>query len=132
MPPTTNRRMHDKQEREDCVARAVAILRALLSKSGWAGFDPSALLDELDLKKVKRFLCLRFHPDKNIENIQAAQADFLKVTEALETIESAEKEDLVPALVAWKKSLKQAADGTFSRLIVFVFVPACSPSIAIC
>ena len=123
--------MHASQERKDCVARAVAILRALLSKRGSAGFDPSALLKKKELKKVKHFLWRCFHPDKNIENIQAAQADFLKVTEALETIESAEKEDLVPALVAWKKSLKQAADGTFSRLIVFIFVPACSP-IAIC
>ena len=123
-----------------------------------------------ELKKVKRFLRLRFHPDKHIGNIQAAQADFLEATEALGTIESAENADLVPALVAWKKSLKRAAaaarkkarrrrqkpaarplaasttatadaaegrkdrscGGTFSRLIVFVFVPACSPSIAPC
>ena len=114
------------------MARAVAILRALLSKGGWAGFDPSALLKKLVFKWVRRFLLLRFHPDKNIGNIQAAQADFVKLKKALGTIKSAEKAELVPALVVWKKSLKQAADGTFSRLIVFVFVPACSPSIAIC
>ena len=112
MDPPKNRRMHAAQEQKDRVARAVAIFRALLSKSGSAGFDPSVLLEKNELKKVKRFLRLRFHPDKNIGNIQAAQADFLEATEALGTIESAEKADLVPALVAWKKSLKRAADDT--------------------
>ena len=129
------------------------------SRTVLSRLNPSALLEKNELKKVKRFLLLRFHPDKNIGNIQAAQqADFLEATEALGTIESAEKADLVPALVAWKKSLKRAAQqklaarslaasttatadaaegrknrscgGTLSRLIVFVFVPACSPSIA--
>ena len=109
MGPT---KMHAAQEQKDRVARAVAILRTLLSKSGSAGFDPSALLVKNELKKVKRFLRLRFHPDKHIGNIQAAQADFLEATEVLGTIESAEKADLVPALVAWKKSLKRAADDT--------------------
>ena len=150
MDSPKNRRMHAAQEQKDRVARAVAILRALLSKSGSAGFDPSALLVKNELKKVKRFLRLRFHPDKHIGNIQATQADFLEATDVLGTIESAEKADLVPALVAWKKSLKRAAQqklaarslaasttatadaaegrkdrsfgGTFSRLIAFVFL----------
>ena len=67
--------MFAPEEGKNCVVPAVAILRALLSKSGLAGFDPSALLAKNELNKVKRFLWLRFHPDKNVGNIQAAHAD---------------------------------------------------------
>ena len=144
------------------MARAVAIVRALLSKGGWAGFDPSALFKKSDRKKVRHFLLLRFHPDKNIgSDIQAAKADFVEATEALEIIDSAEEKYLLRALVAWKRSLERAAQqksaarpfvepskvtakadaaegrkdrpcgGAFSRLLFSVRLRACSPLIAI-
>ena len=116
--------------------------------------------NEKELIRLRRFMPAARTTRAPVGDIQAAQADFLEAQEVLETIESAEKKYLLRALVAWKRSLKRAAQhksaarslaasttatadaaedrkdrscgGTSSRLIVFVFVPACSPSIAPC
>jgi DnaJ family protein A protein 2 len=61
-----------------------------------------------DIKKAYKKMCLKWHPDKNPDNIEEAKIEFQKIQEAYEVLNDNEKRDLYDKY--GKDGLKQQQD----------------------
>jgi DnaJ family protein A protein 2 len=56
------------------------------------GISKSASVD--DIKKAYKKMCLKWHPDKNLENMEEAKTEFQKIQEAYEVLSDNEKRNI--------------------------------------